>query len=142
MSSSDSSESRIVITYGTYDLFHPGHVRLLKRAKALGTKLVVGVSTDAFNSRKGKKSIMSFEDRKIVLEACRYVDEVFAEDDWDQKSSDVVEKNASVFVMGDDWKGKFDFLKSHCEVVYLPRTPDVSTTTIKHRSVQLNTPQD
>ena len=124
---------RTVLTYGTFDLFHPGHVQLLKRARELGTRLVVGLSTDEFNALKGKKSVMSFEDRKSVLEACRYVDEVFAEDDWDQKVSDAIRLGADVFVMGDDWAGKFDFMADHCQVVYLARTPDVSSTEIKRR---------
>ena len=122
---------RIVLTYGTFDLFHPGHVQLLKRARELGTRLVVGLSTDEFNAKKGKKSVMSFEDRKLVLEACRHVDEVFAEEDWEQKMADAVRLNADVFVMGDDWAGKFDFLKEVCSVVYIARTPNVSTTQIK-----------
>lgn len=122
---------RTVLTYGTFDLFHPGHVQVLKRARELGTRLVVGLSTDEFNAKKGKKSVISFEDRKVVLEACRHVDEVFAEEDWDQKMSDAVRLNADVFVMGDDWTGKFDFLTEVCTVVYLARTPNVSTTQIK-----------
>lgn len=124
---------RTVLTYGTFDLFHPGHVQLLKRARELGSRLVVGLSTDEFNARKGKKSVMSFEDRKAVLESCRYVDEVFPEDDWQQKVTDVIRLNVDVFTMGDDWVGKFDFLSEHCTVIYLTRTPDISTTQIKHR---------
>lgn len=124
---------RTVLTYGTFDLFHPGHVQLLKRARELGTRLVVGLSTDEFNALKGKKSVMSYEDRKAVLEACRYVDEVFAEDDWDQKAVDAIRFGADVFVMGDDWTGKFNFMAEHCHVVYLARTPDVSSTEIKQR---------
>lgn len=129
-----AQSTRTVLTYGTFDLFHPGHVQLLKRARSLGTRLVVGLSTDAFNTRKGKNAVMSYEDRKTVLEACRYVDEVIAEEDWEQKTSDVIRLGADVFVMGDDWAGKFDFLTEHCSVVYLPRTPDVSSTMIKHRT--------
>lgn len=124
---------RTVLTYGTFDLFHPGHVQLLKRASELGTRVVVGLSTDEFNALKGKKSVMTYEDRKAVLEACRYVDEVFAEDDWDQKVSDAAIVGADVFVMGDDWAGKFDFMADHCHVVYLARTPNVSSTEIKQR---------
>ncbi len=122
---------RTVLTYGTFDLFHPGHVQILKRARELGTHLVVGLSTDAFNAQKGKTSAMSFEDRKAVLEACRYVDEVIPEDHWDQKLDDARRLGADVFVMGDDWAGKFDFMQEVCSVVYLPRTPEISTTDIK-----------
>ncbi len=122
---------RTVLTYGTFDLFHPGHVQLLKRARELGTRLVVGLSTDAFNAQKGKASAMSFEERKTVLEACRYVDEVIAEEHWDQKVDDARRLGADVFVMGDDWAGKFDFMQEVCSVVYLARTPEISTTDIK-----------
>jgi glycerol-3-phosphate cytidylyltransferase len=124
---------RTVLTYGTFDLFHPGHVQLLKRARELGTRLVVGLSTDEFNALKGKKSVMSYEDRKTVLEACRHVDEVFPEENWQQKATDAMRLGADVFVMGDDWAGKFDFMAEHCRVVYLSRTPDVSSTEIKQR---------
>jgi glycerol-3-phosphate cytidylyltransferase len=124
---------RTVLTYGTFDLFHPGHVQLLKRARDLGSRLVVGLSTDEFNARKGKKSVMCFEDRKAVLESCRYVDEVFPEDDWQQKVADAIRLSVDVFTMGDDWVGKFDFLSEHCTVIYLTRTPDISTTQIKQR---------
>ncbi len=120
-----------VITYGTYDLFHYGHIRLLQRARRLGDYLIVALSTDEFNAGKGKKSIMSFEERKEILEAIRYVDEVIPETSWDQKVEDVVEKKVDVFVMGDDWEGKFDFLKEYCDVVYLPRTANVSSTMLK-----------
>ncbi|GAF36407.1 glycerol-3-phosphate cytidylyltransferase [Lentilactobacillus raoultii] len=120
-----------VITYGTFDLLHKGHVRLLKRAKALGDHLTVCLSSDEFNAEKGKKAYTSYEDRKYILEAIKYVDEVIPETNWDQKIHDVQERNIDVFVMGDDWKGKFDFLKDYCEVVYLPRTEGISTTKIK-----------
>ena len=93
---------RTVLTYGTFDLFHPGHVQLLKRARELGTRLVVGLSTDEFNALKGKKSVMSFEDRKAVLEACRYVDEVFAEDDWDSWSEFRTLAPKELQILGDD----------------------------------------
>ncbi len=122
---------RIVLTYGTFDLFHPGHVQLLRRARELGTRLVVGLSTDAFNAQKGKTSAMKYEDRKLVLESCRYVDEVIPEEHWGQKVIDARRIGADVFVMGDDWAGKFDFMNEVCRVVYLARTPDVSTTQIK-----------
>jgi len=120
-----------VITYGTFDLFHVGHVNILRRARELGDYLVVAVSSDEFNAIKGKKAYHSFEDRKAILEACRYVDEVIPEHTWEQKIQDVKEHEIDVFVMGDDWTGKFDFLKDYCEVVYLPRTEGISTTKIK-----------
>ena len=121
-----------VITYGTYDLLHVGHINLLRRARELGDYLIVVVSSDEFNAIKGKKAYYSFEDRKKILEAIRYVDEVLPEYTWEQKVDDVVNNNVDVFVMGDDWTGKFDFLKEYCEVVYLPRTEGISTTKIKN----------
>ena len=121
-----------VITYGTFDLLHYGHINLLKRAKELGDYLVVVVSTDEFNwSEKRKKCYFSYEERKALVEAVRYVDLVIPETCWEQKLTDVDEYHIDTFVMGDDWKGKFDFLKEKCEVVYLPRTPEISTTKIK-----------
>ena len=121
-----------VITYGTFDLLHVGHINLLRRAKALGDYLIVVVSSDEFNAGKGKKAYHSFEDRKKILEAIRYVDLVIPEENWEQKRSDVKEYHVDTFVMGDDWKGKFDFLKEEgCEVVYLPRTPEISSSQIK-----------
>ena len=120
-----------VITYGTYDLLHRGHINLLKRAKAMGDYLVVGLSSDEFNAIKNKKAFYSYEERKLVLEAVRYVDEVIPEHAWEQKAQDIMDREIDVFVMGDDWSGKFDHLKEHCEVVYLPRTDGVSTTQIK-----------
>ena len=122
---------KVVITYGTFDLFHVGHLNILKRAKELGDYLIVAVSSDAFNAGKGKTAYHSQEDRKAILESVRYVDEVIFEDSWDQKVKDVQEHHVDVFVMGDDWKGKFDFLKDYCEVVYLPRTEGISTKKIK-----------
>ena len=121
-----------VITYGTFDLLHYGHINLLKRAKALGDYLIVALSTDEFNwNQKQKKCYFSYEKRKQLLEAVRYVDLVIPEENWDQKKTDVKEYHVDTFVMGDDWKGKFDFLKDDCEVVYLERTPEISTTQIK-----------
>ena len=121
-----------VITYGTYDLLHVGHINLLRRAKELGDYLIVVLSSDEFNAIKGKKAYHSYEDRKIILEAIKYVDEVLPEYTWEQKIDDVVNNNVDIFVMGDDWKGKFDFLKEEgCEVVYLPRTPEISSSQIK-----------
>lgn len=120
-----------VITYGTFDLFHVGHLNLLRRAKELGDYLIVAVSSDAFNESKGKKAYHSIEDRVKILEAIEYVDEVIIEESWNQKIDDVLSNNVDVFVMGDDWKGEFDYLKDYCEVVYLPRTKGISTTKIK-----------
>ena len=120
-----------VITYGTFDLLHWGHINLLKRAKDMGDYLVVAISSDEFNKLKNKKSYHSFENRKMILEAIRYVDEVIPEHTWEQKVQDVIDHDIDVFVMGDDWEGKFDFLKEYCEVVYLPRTIGISTTQIK-----------
>ena len=120
-----------VITYGTFDVFHPGHVNLLRRAKALGDYLIVALSTDDFNQLKSKKAYYPYNQRKIVLEACRYVDLVIPENTWEQKVEDIRQYNADIFVMGDDWKGKFDYLSSVCEVVYLPRTPDISSTEVR-----------
>lgn len=120
-----------VLTYGTFDLMHYGHVRILKRAKEQGDYLVVAVSTDEFNKLKDKKAYHSYETRKKMLEAIRYVDLVIPENDWDQKVNDIEEYKIDTFVMGDDWKGKFDDLDSKCEVVYLERTPGISTTKIK-----------
>ena len=125
---------RKVITYGTFDLLHAGHINLLRRAKELGDYLIVVVSTDEFNwNEKGKKCYFSYEKRKKMLEAVRYVDLVIPETCWDQKRTDVKKYFVNTFVMGDDWTGKFDFLKEEgCDVVYLPRTPEISTTHIKH----------
>ena len=123
-----------VITYGTFDLLHYGHINLLRRAKALGDYLVVALSTDDFNwDMKHKKCYFSYEQRKELLEAIRYVDLVIPEENWEQKVSDVKEYHIDTFVIGDDWTGKFDFLKDEgVEVVYLPRTPEISTTQIKN----------
>ena len=121
-----------VITYGTFDLLHYGHINLLKRAKALGDYLIVALSTDEFNwNSKAKKCYFSYEVRKQLLEAIRYVDLVIPEENWEQKINDIKEFRIDTFVMGDDWKGKFDFLKPYCDVVYLPRTLEISTSQIK-----------
>lgn len=121
-----------VITYGTYDLFHIGHLNLLRRAKELGDYLIVAVSSDEFNKGKGKVCKIPDVDRMEIVKAIRYVDEVILENSWKQKVEDVQKYNVDVFVMGDDWEGKFDFLKDYCEVVYLPRTEGISTTQIKN----------
>ena len=121
-----------VITYGTYDLLHVGHINLLRRAKELGDYLIVVLSSDEFNAIKHKTAYHPYEARKTILEAIRYVDEVIPEYTWEQKIQDVVDNQVDVFVMGDDWKGQFDFLKDYCVVVYLPRTEGISTTKIKN----------
>ena len=123
---------RRVLTYGTFDLFHVGHIRLLERARSLGDFLVVGLSTDEFNLVKGKNSVFSYAERSAILSAVRHVDKIIPEDNWDQKVGDVLANEIDVFVIGDDWQGKFDFLKPHCEVTYLPRTAGISTTYIKY----------
>ena len=120
-----------VITYGTFDLLHYGHIRILERAKHLGDYLAVGLSTNQFNQEKRKSCYFSYDQRRQLLEAIRYVDLVIPENSWEQKIEDIRTNNIDCFVMGDDWQGKFDFLREHCEVVYLPRTPEISTTMIK-----------
>lgn len=120
-----------VITYGTFDLLHYGHIRILKRAKEQGDYLIVALATDEFNALKGKKAYHDYETRKLMLEAVRYVDLVIPEENWAQKVNDVIDYKVDVFVMGDDWAGKFDELKEHCEVCYLPRTEGISTSKIK-----------
>ncbi len=121
-----------VITYGTFDLLHYGHINLLKRAKEKGDYLIVGLSTDEFNTyNKGKKTYFSFNERKKLLEAVRYVDLVIPEYSWNQKRDDILKYHCDIFVMGDDWRGEFDFLFDICEVEYLERTPEISTTKIK-----------
>ena len=121
-----------IITYGTFDLLHYGHINLLRRAKKLGDYLIVALSTDEFNwNSKQKISYFNYEKRKMLLAAIRYVDLVIPEENWEQKVSDIKEFKIDTFVMGNDWEGKFDFLKDVCEVVYLPRTKEISTTQIK-----------
>ena len=121
-----------VITYGTFDLLHYGHINLLRRAKQYGDYLIVALSTDEFNwNKKQKRCYFEYEKRKQLLEAVRYVDLVIPEENWDQKISDVQEYHVDTFVIGNDWEGKFDFLKPYCEVVYLERTPEISSTQIK-----------
>ena len=121
-----------VITYGTFDLLHYGHINLLRRAKELGDYLIVGLSTDEFNwNEKHKKSYFPYEQRRLLLEAIRYVDLVIPEQSWEQKARDIEKYQIDTFVIGDDWKGKFDDLKPLCDVVYLERTPEISSTRIK-----------
>lgn len=124
---------RRVITYGTFDLLHIGHLNILRRARAYGDHLTVAISTDEFNlDAKSKVCVIPYTDRKALVENLKCVDIVIPERDWDQKVRDVVERKIDVFVMGDDWQGKFDFLKPYCEVVYLPRTENISSTDLKH----------
>ena len=123
-----------ILTYGTFDLLHYGHIRILKRAKELGDYLVVALSTDEFNATKGKKAYHSYETRKKMLEAIRYVDLVIPENNWEQKIDDIKDYKIDVCVMGDDWAGsdKFDYLKEYCDIVFLERTPGISTSMIKN----------
>lgn len=120
-----------VITYGTFDLFHYGHLRILERAKKLGDFLIVGVSTDEFNRIKNKECVYPYEHRAKIVEAIKYVDKVIPEENWEQKETDIKKYNVDILVMGDDWEGKFDDLSKFCKVMYLPRTPDISSTEIK-----------
>ncbi|MCL2619374.1 MAG: glycerol-3-phosphate cytidylyltransferase [Defluviitaleaceae bacterium] len=121
-----------VITYGTFDLLHYGHIHLLRRAKEMGDYLIVALSCDEFSAEhKNKKPYFSYEERKLLLEALRFVDLVIPEETWEQKANDIKLYRADVFVMGDDWEGKFDYLKEFCEVIYLPRTQEISTSQIK-----------
>ena len=120
-----------VITYGTFDTLHFGHIMLLQRARALGDYLIVALSTDEFNAIKGKTAFLSWEERKAHLEALRYVDLVIPEKTWDQKRGDVTLYHVDIFTMGSDWEGKFDFLSDLCEVVYMPRTEGISSTLIR-----------
>lgn len=122
---------RIVLTYGTFDIFHVGHVRLLRRARRLGDKLIVGCSTDEFNAEKGKKSIFPYAHRKEILESCSHVHMVIPETRWDQKPDDIRKHRVSIFTMGDDWAGRFDDLQGKVNVTYLPRTEGISTTEVK-----------
>lgn len=127
-----------VLTYGTFDILHWGHINLLKRARELGDHLTVGLSTDEFNEIKGKVAYTCYDQRKMILEAIRYVDHVIPEENWEQKRQDVKDHNIDIFVMGDDWKGKFDFLQDLCQVIYLPRTTGISTTKIKQDLSTIN----
>ena len=120
-----------VITYGTFDLLHVGHINLLRRAKALGSYLTVAVSTDAFNRLKHKDCLMPFEQRKAIIQSIKYVDATINEEDWEQKINDIQKYSIDIFAIGDDWQGKFDYLNAYCEVVYLPRTEGISSTLVK-----------
>lgn len=120
-----------VMTYGTFDLIHRGHINLLKHCKQSGDYLIVGLSTDEFNLIKNKTACYSYNHRKYILESIKYVDEVIPESCWNQKIDDVIKYKVDLFIMGDDWTGKFDFLKPYCKVLYLPRTKGISTSEIK-----------
>ena len=120
-----------VLTYGTFDLLHYGHLEILKRASLLGNKLIVGLSTDKFNEIKGKTCVLPYQKRKELLESLDYVGKVIPENNWDQKVTDIQGNNIDIFVMGDDWEGKFDELKVFCEVIYLPRTKGISSSKLR-----------
>ena len=120
-----------VITYGTFDMFHIGHLKLLQRIKKMGDELIVAVSTDEFNEIKGKKILIPYEQRAEIVANIKSVDKVIPENSWKQKIEDIQTHNIDIFVIGDDWEGKFDMLKEYCEVVYLPRTENISTTKLK-----------
>jgi len=122
-----------VITYGTFDMFHIGHLRLLQNAKKNASELIVGISTDEFNTIKGKKTLIPYTQRLEIVKNIKCVDKVIPEKNWDQKILDIQTYNIDIFVMGDDWKGKFDYLKDYCEVKYLPRTNHISTTLLKNQ---------
>jgi len=122
---------KTVLTYGTFDLLHYGHLEILRRASLLGDKLIVGVSTDKFNEIKGKTCVLPYQKRKELIESLDYVDKVIPENNWDQKATDIQDNNIDIFVMGDDWKGKFDELKIFCEVIYFPRTNGISSTKLR-----------
>ncbi|WP_299791136.1 adenylyltransferase/cytidyltransferase family protein [uncultured Shewanella sp.] len=129
---------KTIITYGTFDLFHFGHVRLFQRLKALGDRLIVGVSTDEFNALKGKAAFFNYQQRAEIVAACRYVDLVIPESNWQQKQNDISNLKVDIFGMGSDWEGKFDSLSALCRVVYLDRTGNISTTEIKSNLSQVN----
>lgn len=122
---------RTIITYGTFDILHIGHINLLRRARELGDRLIVGLSTDEFNAGKHKAALLDYDNRRVVLEAIRHVDLVIPEQTWEQKVVDVQKYDVDTFVIGGDWEGEFDFLREFCEVKYLPRTQDVSSTSLK-----------
>jgi len=124
---------KTVITYGTFDMFHIGHLKLLERLSKLGDKLIVCVSTDEFNELKGKKTIIPYKQRAEIVNAIKYVNKVIPENDWEQKINDLKENNVDIFAMGDDWEGKFDFLNEYCEVKYLRRTDGISSSALKEQ---------
>lgn len=129
--------STIVLTYGTFDLFHVGHLRLLQRLADMGDRLIVGVSTDEFNAVKGKLATIPYADRAAIVAGIRGVDTVIAEESWNQKPRDIARYGVTHFCMGDDWLGKFDHLKPLCEIVYLERTKGVSSTKIRGQLIPI-----
>lgn len=129
---------KTVLTYGTFDLLHIGHLRMLQRLRALGDRLVVGVSTDEFNQMKGKKSVYSFEERSQIVNALECVDLVIPETSWEQKEADIKKHHVNIFGIGEDWRGEFNQLESLCEVVYLRRTPSISSTAVKKSLATFN----
>jgi glycerol-3-phosphate cytidylyltransferase len=133
MKEKQGNKKKVVLTYGTFDILHYGHIRLLKRAKALGDYLIVAISTDEFNDIKGKKAYYDYKTRKEMLEAIKYVDKVIPENNWEQKIKDVLDNNVDIVTMGDDWtnSARFEYLREYCDVVYLSRTENISTTRIK-----------
>lgn len=129
---------RKIITYWTFDILHIGHLNILKRAKELWDYLIVWLSTDEFNSLKNKKSFFSYEERKKILESIKYVDLVIPENNWGQKNKDIIKHKVNIFVIWNDWEWKFDKLKNVCEVVYLSRTKNISTTNLKSKIKNIN----
>ncbi|WP_337926496.1 adenylyltransferase/cytidyltransferase family protein [Vreelandella profundi] len=123
--------AKTIITYGTFDMFHVGHLNLLKRLNEMADNVIVAVSTDEFNEGKGKKTLIPYDQRASIVESIKYVHKVIPENSWEQKLSDVKEHDVDIFAIGNDWKGKFDFLSELCEVVYLDRTKNISTTDLK-----------
>lgn len=122
---------KTVITYGTFDLFHIGHLNMLERLSEMGETLIVAVSTDEFNAKKGKESFYSYQERAKIVSALGCVDKVIPEQSWEQKADDIKQYSVDIFGIGDDWKGEFDHLDALCQVIYLPRTPSISTTSVK-----------
>jgi glycerol-3-phosphate cytidylyltransferase len=135
--STPTDAARTGLTYGTFDLFHIGHLRILQRTRELCDRLVVGISTDEFNAVKGKRTAVPFADRTEIVSALRFVDDVFPEESWEQKPDDITRYGVDLLVMGDDWQGEFDYLKELCEVSYLARTPGVSTTALRGHVAEL-----
>lgn len=135
--------SKTLITYGTFDMFHIGHLNLLRRLKSMAGRVIVGVSTDGFNAAKGKKTMIPYEQRAAIIDALECVDLVIPEETWEQKVTDIKKHNVDIFAIGDDWSGEFDFLSDCCEVVYLPRTKNISTTELKQSLRNfMSTPRD